>query len=658
MTRQFYLLLAALLFISACNAPDDATTGQAPIASTVLQQNTVEQYLKRHKAKGDTPNRLIEQSSPYLLQHAYNPVQWYAWGEEAFEQARKQNKPIFLSIGYSTCHWCHVMEHESFEDNEIAELLNKHFISIKVDREERPDIDNVYMSATQLINGHGGWPMTVFLNHQLQPFHAGTYYPRTTRDGHMGLKELLTRVNELWQQDIDRVNLVAEAVTEKLKAEADESGNSDKLEDNIRLLAMQQIAGSYDEEFGGFGAAPKFPRPGIFAFLLAQADGDEAHNEQALQMIRDTLVSMSKGGIYDQLGGGFHRYAVDEQWQVPHFEKMLYTQALMVLAFTRLYEIEPEPYYRDITTGTLDFVLREMAHEDGVFYSALDADSERPHEKGEISEGAYYLWRAKDLEAALSNDEWKLVQQYYSIRDNGNIASDPYNEFSGLNILYIDADKDVVMAGEKHALLKSAIQKLHAIRIKRPRPHLDDKIITAWNGMMIKALVEASRVFNQPDYLHAAIRAADLVNSRLVDQALGSLYRRMRDNAVGINAGLDDYVWYTNALLALYRQTQDRAWLERATDLTNRQITLFYDKGKGGFFESSADEYVLFRSKSAYDGALPSANAVAIANLRQLAKLQKDKQWETHATETLGAFSSSINASPASASWMLSATTD
>ena len=649
-TYLFYSLLVGLLFISACNAPDDAITN----TPTVLQQNTVEQYLQTHKAKGDKPNRLIEQSSPYLLQHAYNPVQWYAWGAEAFEQARKQNKPIFLSIGYSTCHWCHVMAHESFEDDEIAELLNEHFISIKVDREERPDIDNVYMSATYLINGYGGWPMTVFLNHRLQPFHAGTYYPRTSRDGHIGLKELLMWVNELWRDENERVNQVAETVTEKLKAEADDSDSSETLKENIALFAMLQIVNSYDEEFGGFGAAPKFPNFGIFAFLLAQAESDEAHNAQALRMIRDTLKAMSKGGIYDQLAGGFHRYAVDEQWQVPHFEKMLYTQALMALAFTRLYEIEAEPYYRDIATGTLDFVLHEMAHEDGVFYSALDADSERPDEKGETGEGAYYLWRAQDMEAALSHEEWKLMQQYYSIADNGNIASDPQGEFSGLNILYIDVDNDMVLTDAQRVLLQSARQKLHAIRIKRPRPHLDDKIITAWNGMMIKALVEAGRVFNLPAYQQAATRAADIIHAHLRDQASGSLHRRMRNNVAGIDAGLDDYVWYANALLALHRQTQNNTWLQRAMDLTDRQIGQFYDEDKGGFFESSTDEYVLFRSKSAYDGALPAANAVAIANLQQLARLTSEQRWQSLASASTQAFASSINASPSSASWLLS----
>lgn len=627
----------------------------AGVVQAAAADNTVENYLKSNAAAGNKPNSLIDQVSPYLLQHAYNPVQWYAWGEQAFTLAREQDKPIFLSIGYSTCYWCHVMAHESFENEKIAEILNRHFISIKLDREERPDIDKVYMAATELLNGYGGWPMTVFLNHDLEPFHAGVYYPPETTDNSTGLAELLLKVADLWRKNRNRIEMIAEQVALKIKADADETMAAVAIDKTIHRQAMEQMYDSYDDEYAGFGVAPKFPRPGLFRYLLELAAAENANSEQALPMVRDTLVAMSQGGIYDRVGGGFHRYSVDQRWQVPHFEKMLYTQALMSLAYTRLYELEPEPRYRDVATRTLDFVLAEMRHPQGAFYSALDASSARPDQPDTKAEGAYYLWRAAELRALLDKDEWRLVRKVYDIRDTGNIESDPRGEFERLNILSVSDDfRYRALTDREYAMLEHAMSKLSVQRSERPRPHLDDKVISAWNGMMIRALVEAARVYQAEGYLDAAVAAAGFMQDKLVDKNTGTLFRRLRNDEAGIDATLDDYAWYVNGLLALYGFTNDSQWLQRALRQTTRQVELFHDAGVGGFYESGADRNVLFRSRSAYDGALPAANAVALENLFLLARYSGDKKWHRMASATLAAFAGSINNDPAAAGWMLS----
>jgi uncharacterized protein YyaL (SSP411 family) len=619
-----------------------------------LIQKTVESYLQMNRAAGNRPNSLIHENSPYLLQHAYNPVQWYTWADEAFELARQQNKPIFLSIGYSTCYWCHVMAHESFESEAIAAILNEHFIAIKIDREERPDIDDVYMAATQLINGYGGWPMTVFLNHDLEPFHAGVYYPPVTTENSLGLTELLKRVVELWREDNKRINLIADQISSKIQAGADESVAGVSIDSDVRDRAVVQISAVFDSVHGGFGAAPKFPRPGKFTLLLDVAAGKDKQSKQALSILRKTLVAMSQGGIYDHVGGGFHRYSVDDRWQVPHFEKMLYTQAMMSIAYTRLYRIEPDRHYRDVVAGTLGFVLREMRHANGGFYSALDASSVRADQPGVQAEGAYYLWSACQLESLLTEDEWDLVQTYYAIADDGNIQSDPQGEFGRSNILYVsDEFKGRPLEEEEVALMNEVRRKLYQARLKRPRPHLDDKMITAWNGMMITALVEASSAFEDESYLDAAIDAAAFIRDHLFDSKAQRLYRRLRDGEVGIDATLDDYVWTVNGLLALYKQTNSEPWLILALQLTEQQLQRFYDGANGGFYESGPDKNLLFRSRTAYDGALPAPNAIAVENLTTLAGLTDDKKWRRIANETLGAFAGSINSNPAAAAWML-----
>lgn len=626
----------------------------AASSDTDLVQNTVESYLQTQRIAGKKPNRLIHESSPYLLQHAYNPVQWHPWGDEAFARARQQNKPIFLSIGYSTCYWCHVMAHESFENDAIAAILNEHFIAIKLDREERPDIDAVYMAATQLINGYGGWPMTVLLNHDLEPFHAGTYYPLETTDDSIGLTEILLKVADLWRQNRSRLDQVAAQITTQIKAAADDSMAGGTIDPDVQRRAFEQIDAMYDSEYGGFGGAPKFPRVEKLVFLLEVAASDDERATRALAIARETLVAMSQGGLYDQVGGGFHRYAVDAQWQVPHFEKMLYTQALVSLAYTRLYRIDPDPLYRDVVAATLNFVLREMRDPNGGFFSALDASSERLDQSGSKAEGVYYLWSANQLQSVLDKAEWALVRDYYGIEPNGNIHSDPHAAFKGLNILHLSEEfRDSGLDEKQSVLISGARKKLYQARLTRPRPHLDDKIITAWNGMMIAALAAAAAEFDDARYLTAAQQAAAFIRDHLVDHQSGRLYRRVRDGEAGVEAALADYAWTVNGLLALYKNTNRRSWLKLAQQLTEQQLRSFYDDESGSFFESGNDRNVLFRSRSAYDGALPAPNAIAVENLLLLSDLTGDKRWRQTASEALSAFAGSINSNPARSSWML-----
>ncbi len=630
-------------------------------AQADIQQVTVNNFLQAAEAvakkEGRKANHLIDESSPYLLQHAYNPVNWYAWGEAAFKKARKENKPIFLSIGYSTCHWCHVMAHESFENKEIAAILNKYFVAIKVDREQRPDIDSVYMSATQLINGSGGWPMSVFLDDQLRPFHAATYYPPFSSENRTGLKEILLKIRDLWQKQPALIDQVATNVTARIREYADDTAESSVLAVNINAQALAHIVDSFDEDFGGFSAAPKFPRPGIFAFLNRLASKDK--NSAAQKMVRTTLDAMAAGGIYDQLAGGFHRYSVDGEWQVPHFEKMLYSQALMVLAYSDYYQVEARPRYKQVVFETLDFVRQEMRSVDGGFYSALDADSERPDRSGEHAEGAYYLWRESELKALLSSAEFSFIKKYFNIQENGNILSDPQNEFTDLNIFYIDEGfRDRSLTPQEVSWLHSAKKKLNIKRRLRPRPHLDDKIITAWNGMMISALAKASVVFDAPQFLEEAEQSIGFIKAHLYDKKTGKLFRQYRAKTSSSEAALSDYVWLIHGLLEMYGASNNNLWLNWALALQAKQDELFLDKSSGAYFESTThDTNVLFRSKSIYDGALPSPNAIALSNLRQFAELTRQpsnkKTLSAQAHRLVNSFATAINDNPPSAAMLL-----
>lgn len=646
---------------------------QAVAAEKNIKHVTVNDYLQqaaaRAKQEGRKPNNLINDSSPYLLQHAYNPVNWYAWGDAAFSKARKENKPIFLSIGYSTCHWCHVMAHESFENKKIAELLNKYFICIKVDREQRPDIDSVYMSATQLINGHGGWPMSVFLDHLLRPFHAATYYPPFSTGGRTGFNEILLKIHALWESQPDLINQVATTVTTRITYQADETSEEGVLVDDIYELALQQVAESYEPDFGGFSVAPKFPRPGIFSFLnqLALSEKEDIDGKDkitAQEMMKTTLDAMASGGIYDQVAGGFHRYSVDESWQVPHFEKMLYGQALMMLAYIDFYRIDKQEKYKSIVLEILEFTSHEMRSSEGGFYSALDADSEPADGKGDKkTEGAYYLWHESELKRVLPQDEFEFVTKYFHVRENGNILSDPHDEFLDLNILYIDEEfRNKELTPQEIKWLLSIKKKLNSIRLQRQRPHLDDKIITAWNGMMLSAFARSSIVINDPELLQQAIQTANFIENNLYDKKSGRLYRqyRMQKNTAASSAEaiLSDYAWLIYGLLDLFEASNDTRWLKWAAELHEKQDELFLDKKSGAYFESvSTDASLLFRSKSIYDDALPSANAIALSNLRKLSGYaidpSKKKSLSSQADSLVNSFAEAVNQNPSAAAMLL-----
>ena len=615
-----------------------------------IKHVTVNDYLQQSKAQGKKSNKLINETSPYLLQHAYNPVNWYAWGDEAFEKARKENKPIFLSIGYSTCHWCHVMAHESFENKKIANLLNKHFVAIKVDREQRPDIDSVYMSATQLINGQGGWPMSVFLDHKLRPFHAATYYPPFSTDGRIGLNKVLLEIKRLWLEEQERIIKLATVITKEITKQTGDSVQDGVLDSDIQTLALQQVESAFDEDMGGFSAAPKFPRPGIFSLLNKMK-----HNKSAQHMMRVTLDAMASGGIYDQLAGGFHRYSVDANWQVPHFEKMLYSQALMVMAYNDFYQIDSQEKYKKIIYQTLAFVKAEMQSPMGGFYSALDADSERANKPGEHAEGAYYLWHELELKKMLSRDEFLFIKEYYLISESGNIDSDPRDEFINLNIFSINEDyRDKVLTQKQKQYLSSVKNKLNKKRVLRPRPHLDDKVITAWNGMMLSAFSKAAITFNDASFLDEAIKVSSFMKAHLYSDKSKKLFRQYRNNKASVTANLSDYVWLINGLLELHRASKNAAWLSWALKLQQQQNELFLDKTSTAYFESIAnDKNLLFRSKNIYDGALPSANAIALANLRMLSNTVGSKKlkqsFSTQADKLVNHFAGIVNQNPAAA---------
>ncbi|MCK9294194.1 MAG: thioredoxin domain-containing protein [Desulfobulbaceae bacterium] len=602
------------------------------------------------------PNRLINEKSPYLLQHAYNPVQWLPWGEEAFARASRENKPIFLSVGYSTCHWCHVMAHESFEDEEIAAFLNDFFICIKVDREERPDIDRIYMAATLALTGGGGWPMSVFLLPDRTPFYAGTYFPPRAGLGRPGFLDLLQALHQAWQGNPGRVRQAAASMATHLQslATAREQG---KVEPGVPDAAFGQLRSSYDRKFGGFGPAPKFPRPVTFYFLLRHGLGRD--DGQARLMTLDTLRRMAKGGMYDLLGGGFHRYSVDDQWRVPHFEKMLYDQALLAVAYFEAFQISGDPFFCRIGTETLDYVRRDMTDAAGGFFSAEDADSAEPEEPGKHGEGAFYTWQAREITEVLGSEAAAIFNFHYGVEALGNALADPLDEFTGKNILYAAHTLAETAAhcgrSEEDAatVLAAAREQLALVRAKRPRPHLDDKVLCAWNGLMISALAKGYQITGNSVYLQAAQRSADFILATLFNPGSGTLLRRYRQGEAGLAAHLDDYAFFVQGLLDLYGASFAVIYLQRAIDLTRKQIELFADEAGGGFFETTdQDASLLLRMKGDYDGAEPAANSVAALNLLRLAPLVNE-DWRQRARNTIDAFAAQINENPTAMPLML-----
>jgi uncharacterized protein len=607
-----------------------------------------------HQVSYPYTNHLIHQSSPYLLMHAHNPVDWYSWGREAFELARRENKPIFLSVGYSTCHWCHVMERESFSNPEIAKIMNEHFVNIKVDREERPDVDKMYMTFVQATTGSGGWPMSVFLTPDLKPFFGGTYWPPDSRYGRSGFRTVLERVAEAWKKDRTRIEQSATDVVEQLEKAVNAPSPEDAhITEATLSRAYQQIKSGYDPAHGGFGGAPKFPRPVVFNFLLRYyaRTGDK----EALQMTLHTLHAMADGGIHDHLGGGFHRYSVDAAWHVPHFEKMLYDQAQLAIAYLQAYQITHDPFYTDTVRDILGYVLRDMRSAQGGFFSAEDADSQIERGKPEHGEGAFYLWTARQIEDTLGREQAAIFDYYYDVKPGGNVAdhNDPQGEFSGKNILQVAYSVDETAThfakppAEIRAALADARKKLLAARDERPRPALDDKVLTSWNGLMISAFARAGQVLDDPAYIQAAQSAADCIQSKLYNPQDGTLKRRYRAGDVGINGFLDDYTNLIQGLLDLYEasfRVPDLAWAIKLEETQNR---LFWDDKAGGYFQTPpTDSSILVRMRDAYDGAEPSANSVAAMNLLRLSEMASRPAWREQAQKLFLAFSRQISDSP------------
>jgi len=607
-------------------------------------------------------NRLVHEKSPYLLQHAHNPVDWYPWGDEAFAKARKESKPIFLSVGYSTCHWCHVMERESFENQEIAKILNEHFVSIKVDREERPDVDRVYMTFVQTTTGHGGWPMSVWLTPGLKPFFGGTYYPPEDRERLPGLRSILLRIVELWEKNREKVAQQAEEVMASLRGYAAHasSNESGKLSTERLSQAFATLAASFDKTLGGFGGAPKFPQPVNFNFLFRaySREGKSSSSAQdALQMSLFTLRKMAQGGIRDHLGGGFHRYSVDAYWHVPHFEKMLYDQAQLAVSYLEAYQITRDPFFGEVAREILQYVRRDMTSPQGGFYSAEDADSLLLSGKPEHAEGAFYVWTHGQIVKALGAERAKIFSAHYGVSAGGNApaGSDPHGEFRNKNILIqrqsIADTGRILHLPETNVrkALEESRQQLFELRAKRPRPHLDDKIITAWNGLMISAFARASQILNEPSFTQTATAAAVFLQSKLYDSKDRVLRRSYRQGAGKAEGFLSDYAFLIQGLIDLYETSFDTRWLSWAAELQKTQDVLFWDGGEGGYFDTTGkDASILLRMKEKYDGAEPAPNSVAALNLQRLAHLLDEKPWQEKAQGTLQAFASQMRSSPSS----------
>ena len=599
-------------------------------------------------------NRLAREKSPYLLQHAHNPVDWYPWGEEAFEKARRENKPIFLSIGYSTCHWCHVMAHESFENEETAVQMNRDFVNIKVDREERPDVDRVYMTFVQATTGGGGWPMSVWLTPDLKPFVGGTYFPTEDRYGQPAFRKVLERIATAWKQDREKIaesgSKIVEALRESQSSAADSTA---KIDIKVFEDAYKQLDRNFDPREGGFSMAPKFPRPVALNFLTRfyARDPKSENGKHALEMDLFTLRKMAAGGMHDHIGGGFHRYSVDRYWHVSHFEKMLYDQAQLASAYIDAFQITQDRQYADVARDILDYVARDMTSKEGGFFSAEDADSLFEHGKPEHGEGAFYVWTEKEIDGALGDDSTTFKYQF-GVQPHGNApeGSDPQDEFRGKNILIQrhtiseTAQQAKKSEDEVRQSLARSREKLLSIRSKRPRPHLDDKIISAWNGLMISAFARAAQALGEPKYLEAATRAAKFVRVSLYDKESKTLFRNYREGRSAIEGFADDYAFVIQGFLDLYEASFDVEWLKSALELQETQDRLFFDEKAGSYFSTSGkDKSVVLRMKDDNDSAEPAASSVAAFNLLRLAQLRNDKQFEDRARKTIDAFAATMN---------------
>lgn len=579
-------------------------------------------------------NRLINEKSPYLLQHAYNPVDWYSWNEEAFEKSKTEDKPIFLSIGYSTCHWCHVMEKESFEDFTVADLINKYFIPIKVDREERPDIDTIYMSVCQLMTGSGGWPLTVILTPDKKPFFAGTYFPKESRYGRVGMLDLIPRIASVWQSKRDEILNSANEITNAINKS--NINSDDNIDENVFIKTFDIFNNKYDSKMGGFGNAPKFPTPHILTFLLKYFHYKKEN--KALEMVSKTLTEMRLGGIYDHVGFGFHRYSTDKNWLVPHFEKMLYDQAMLIITYSEAYQITKKELFKITVEETIEYILRDMTSPEGGFYSAEDADSE-----GE--EGKFYLWKNEEIKNILSENDADFILNSFNCIKTGN-WNDPFHSGSTeTNIFHLKNEK---LFNDKSLWYKwLEIRKiLFEERKKRIHPYKDDKILTDWNGLMIAALSVAGKVFNSNKFIEAAEKSVQFINKYLTDKD-GYLLHRYRDNESGLPASIEDYSFLIFGLLELFEANQNIIYLKHAIQLHSIQKILFWDNENGGYyFTPNNGEELIVRPKESYDGAAPSGNSISLLNAIKLFKITHDIKYKNEAVLIIKIFSGNINQYP------------
>jgi uncharacterized protein YyaL (SSP411 family) len=591
-------------------------------------------------------NRLAKEKSPYLLQHAHNPVDWYPWGEEAFVKAKREDKPIFLSIGYATCHWCHVMERESFENNSIAKLLNENFVSIKVDREERPDVDGIYMHFVQAMTGQGGWPLSVFLTPDKKPFYGGTYYPPEDRWGRPGFSTLLQSIAKSWGDERANIEKSSDGLLESLQKHLEEGrGEGAPLSESVLTQALMALKKHYEPHYGGFGQAPKFPQAHSFSLLLALHQRTDDAN--ALEMVEHSLMEICKGGIYDHIGFGVHRYSTDERWHVPHFEKMLYDQALLVKALVQAYQVTDNPFYRRKAEEILEYVTRDMMGEHGAFYSAEDADSAKHEGDKEKGEGIFYIWSDKELDKILGKDLAKIFKKFFGVKKDGNVIEDPHGEFVGKNILY--------RAGEAKALsldLEKARKILFEHRKQRPRPFLDDKVLVDWNGLMIAAFAYAGRIFQNDDYISIAESSSQFILKHMV-QDNGRLWHRYREGEVAIEGMLEDYAFFVYGLVELYQASAKTVYLKEAVRLTEHMLQLFSSDDGALYAASENANDLILRQKDVYDGALPSGNSIAADNLLRLARMLARPEWEKVAEAIFKSFAKEMLDSPLSVTQLL-----
>ena len=613
-------------------------------------------------------NALIRSRSPYLLQHAYNPVDWMEWGDEAFERAVREDKPIFLSIGYSTCHWCHVMARESFENGRIAEYLNHHFVNVKLDREERPDVDRIYMSFVQSLTGGGGWPMSVWLMPKGQPFYGGTYFPPDDRYGRIGFEKLLIRIQEIWTKRRGELAEQATRFVETLSDLQKPSGSEAFLE--AGRDAARQVVGelkrSFDPEWGGFGNAPKFPMAANLQFLLAvaESDFDESEKRNASEMLSITLEKMAMGGVYDFVGGGFHRYSVDRYWHVPHFEKMLYDQGQLLAVYAQAGRLFPQADYGQLIGDMVDYLKRDLIADEGGLFAAEDADSEPEDQPGAHAEGAFYVWTDEELKALLSVQEYSILRDAFAITKRGNSPpeSDPHGELIGKNTL-LRAMSSEQLAGkfdleveEIDKVLAQTRRKLFERRNQRPRPHLDDKIVAAWNAMAISGLCEAYQVFGNEESLEVALSAGRFIRSNLYDEAEKTLYRIFRGSRGEVGGFAEDYAHMISAMIDLYESTFDVDWIRFGDELAKQLIARFEDPENGGFFASEeGDDRLIARLKDDYDGAEPCASSVAVLALMKLGRILDDTNCAQVADRAIRAFEYQWSRAPRAMPLMLSA---